>query len=124
MSGNGDQKSLRHSLAALHRWQGTDPEARSQHMAELSRLSAEKRAADRAEREARGEVVAKPRRRTRSEDPMLPIADLLPVMADIQVERDAAGLSALSQESLMREASLRIRRAIADATYQALKDDR
>jgi hypothetical protein len=118
-----EPKSLRHSLAALSRWAGTDPDERARHMAELSRLSAEKRAADRAEREARGEVVAKPKRRARSVEPLPPVSDLLPVMGDIQRERADAGLSELAVEPLMREASLRIRRSVAEDTYNALKGD-
>jgi hypothetical protein len=117
-------KSLRHSLAALSRWAGTDPDERARHMAELSRLSAEKRAADRAEREARGEIAPKPKRRTRSVEPLPPSSDLLPVMGDIQRERAEAGLSELAVDPLMREASLRIRSAVAKSTFDALKGDK
>jgi hypothetical protein len=115
-----EPKSQRHSLAALTRWSRTDPDERTRHMTELSRLAAEKRKAERAEREARGEVV-KPQRRTRSADPMPPVSQLLPLIADIQRERQAAGLPALSEDAILREASLRIRRAIAQSTYEALK---
>lgn len=116
-------KSARHSLAALTRWAQTDPDERSRRMTELSRLAAEKRKAERAEREARGEVV-KPQRRVRSTDPMPPIGQLLPLMADIQREREEAGLSPLSEDALVRDAALRIRRAIAKSTHEALKGDK
>jgi hypothetical protein len=118
-----DDKSLRHSLAGLNRWAGIDPDARAEHMRMMSAKAREKREAEKAEREARGEVVAKPARRARSVEPMPPIATLLPLMGDIQRERANAGLSELSQDSLMREASLRIRRAIAEETFKALKGD-
>lgn len=117
-----DGKSLKHSLAGLSRWAGIDPDKRSEHMRMMRQALADKRAAEQAEREARGEVVAKPKRRdARRDDPMPPIGDLLPLMADIQRERADAGLAGLSEEALMREASLRIRRAIAKSTLEAMK---
>lgn len=118
-----EPKSLSHSLAGLARWAGTDPDERTRRMTELSHLAAEKRAANRAERVAAGEVAPKPKRRTRSAEPMPPIGDLLPLMETIQRERAEAGLSDLAIEPLMREAALRIRRAVAEDTYNALKGD-
>lgn len=118
-----EPKSLRHSLAGLNRWAGIDPDARQAHMQMMQRKAAEKRAAEKAEREARGEVAKKPKRRARSVEPMPPIADLLPLMDVIQRERTDAGLSDLGIDALMREASLRIRRDIAESTYRALKGD-
>ncbi len=118
-----EPKSLRHSLAGLSRWAGIDPDTRAEHMRMMQAKAAEKRAADKAEREARGEVTPRPRRRPRSTDPLPPIADLLPLMGDIQRERAEAGLPELAAEPLMREASLRIRRAIAESTFRALKGD-
>jgi hypothetical protein len=118
-----EPKSLRHSLAGLSRWAGVDPDARAEHMRMMQAKAAEKREAERAEREARGEVSPKPKRRTRSVEPLPPVADLLPLMGDIQRERAEAGLPELAAEPLMREASLRIRRAIAKSTFEAMKGE-
>lgn len=118
-----DQKSLRHSLAGLSRWAGIDPDSRQAHMQMMQRKAAEKREADRAAAEARGEVAPKPKRRARSVEPMPSVSELLPMIEDIQRERAEAGLHELAPDPLIREASLRIRRAIAESTYRALKGD-
>lgn len=124
MSGDGQgSKSLRHSMAGLNRWAGKSVDERAEHMRMMQRKAAERLEADRAARVARGEVVARPKRRPRSVEPMPPIGDLLPLMEDIQRERVEAGLSELAVDSLMREASLRIRRAIAESTFRAFKGD-
>jgi hypothetical protein len=115
-------KSLPHSIAGMSRWANVDPEERVRRMTALSEKAKAKRAEERALREAEG--TAKPQRRTRSEDALPPIEDLLPLMQSIQAERAAAGLAALSVDSLVREAALHLRKAIAQATYQALKADR
>lgn len=115
-------KSIPHSIAGMSRWSNIDPEERVRRMTALSQKAAAKRAEERVAHEAEG--TAKPRRRTRSEDALPPIEDLLPLMQSIQAEREIAGLSALSVDTLMREAALRLRKAIAQATYQALKSNR
>jgi len=116
-------RSIRHSLAAMSHWAQVDPDERVRLMTEMSRKAAAKRAAERAAREAAGEMVKPPKRRTRSTEALPPISDLLPLMESIQVERKAAGLPDLAVDPLMREAALRIRRSIAQATYEVLKAD-
>ncbi|GAB3410962.1 hypothetical protein GCM10027515_31920 [Schumannella luteola] len=118
------EKDLQRSLAGLSRWATKTPEQRAEHMQMMRDKKAEKDEARRKELEARGEVVKPRRRDSRRDRPMAPLRDLLPLMAEIQVERETAGLPALSQEALMRDASLRIRRAIAESTLKALKDDK
>jgi len=117
------EKDLQRSLAGLSRWVGTTPDERAEHMRMMRAKLAEKREVERAERQARGEVVKPKRRDPRRSEPMPPIGDLLPLMADIQRERADAALPALAEEALVREASLRIRRSIAEATLKALKDE-
>lgn len=117
-----DRPSLQHSLAGLSRWAGIDPDERTRRMTELSARATAKRAAERSEREAAG-IISKPKRRTRSVEAMPPIADLLPLIEDIQRQRVEAGLAPLAPDALIREASLRLRRTVAESTYRALKGD-
>lgn len=116
-------KSMPHAAAAYTRWANVDPDERVAKMTELSRKAAAKRAAERAAREAAGEVV-KRRRRTRSDDALPPIGELLESIQQIQHERADAGLTELSQDALIREAALRHRRELAAATLAALKAER
>ncbi len=120
MTGERTPKRLQQSLAGMMRWADTPPEERSARMSELSRRAAAKREAERAAREAAGEVV-KRKRRTRSDDPLPPLETLEVDMRAIQHERDRDGLPPLSFEALVREAALRQRRAVAEATYAAMK---
>lgn len=120
---SGDElkpKSAKHSLAAYTRWANTSPEERRRIMTERSKLAAAKRAAERAERIAAGEPV-KPKRRTRSDDALPPIEDLVDEIALIQKERVRDGLPALSADAAIREAAFRIRSTIARATVDAMR---
>lgn len=113
-------KSARHSLAAYTRWANTSPEERRRIMTERSKLAAAKRAAEREARLAAGEPV-KPKRRTRSDDALPPIEDLVEEIALIQKERQRDGLPALSADAAIREAAFRIRSEIARATVDAMR---
>lgn len=119
MNAEDAPKSRRHAAAALVRWAGVDPDERARRMTELSKLAAAKRKAD---REASGAPA--PKRRPRSEEPLPPLEHLIPNMEAIQTQRVADGLPALSQDKLMREATLQLRRDIAVATMRALKDEK
>lgn len=113
-------KSAKHSLAAYTRWANTTPEERRRVMTERSQLAAAKRAAEREARKAAGEPV-KPQRRTRSDDALPPIEDLVEEIAVIQKERLRDELPALSADAAIREAAFRIRSRIARATVEAMR---
>lgn len=100
------------------------PEQRSARASLAGKRSAEVRARKREEAEARGETVATPKRNS-TQNPLPPIEELEDETRAI-VEGAKAGKWPLpaTYGALIREAALRRRIAVAEATHAALKAER
>ncbi len=116
-----EPKSAQHSAAAYARWAGKDPDERAAHARMMSEKAAAKRAAERAAREAAGEPLPKRKRDTRRDDPAPRTEEVRELERQIAAQRERDGRPPLSELQLEREAKLHLRRAIAQATHEAMK---